>query len=146
MAALTDIKGVGPSRAERLSEAGYETPEKLAEASVDEVRAVMGVGIPAAEAIILAAREVAPDGTSSAADSDDTPPAGSCPAGDVIDDIAAQIVGDPKARKRMIRAVSEQIADRLAKSVRRQLGKGAPKVKHVKKALAHALARELRKA
>ncbi|MEO2002948.1 MAG: helix-hairpin-helix domain-containing protein [Candidatus Poribacteria bacterium] len=146
MAALTDIKGVGPSRAERLSGAGYGTPEDLAEASVDEVRAIMGVGTPAAEAILLAARDLAPDGTSVTPEA--TPEAvehvnGS---GDIIDDIAARIVGSSKERKRAIRAVSAQIASRLAKPVGKQLGKNAPKTKHLRKALAHAMAKELRNA
>jgi len=146
MAALTDIKGVGPSRAERLSGAGYGTPEELAEASVDEVRAIMGVGAPAAEAILLAARDLAPDGTVSTPEEVDVPDGDARPAGDIIDDIAARIVGSSKERKRAIRAVSEQIASRVAKPLGKQLGKNAPKTKHLRKALAHAVAKELRNA
>ncbi|MBT5713286.1 hypothetical protein HOI71_19730, partial [Candidatus Poribacteria bacterium] len=128
MAALTDINGVGPSRAERLAEAGYGTVGKVADASVDELRAIAGVSIAAAEAIILGARELAPDGATTDSDDDGSP------SGDIIDRIAAEIIGDAKARKRMIRAVSREIADRLAKPLRKELGGKGLKVKRIRKA------------
>jgi hypothetical protein len=139
MAALTDINGVGPSRAERLANAGYGTVGKVADASVDEVRAIAGISLAAAEAIVLGARELAPDGTASGVDDEAT-------TDDIIDRIAAEIVGDAKARKRIIRRVSREIADRLAKPLRKQLGGRALKVKRVRKALADVVAKELRKA
>lgn len=141
MATLTDINGIGPSRAERLAKAGYGTVGKVADASVDELRAIVGVSVAAAKAIVLGARELAADGGGH--DIDD---AAASPTGDIIDRIAAEIVGDAKARKRMIRAVSQELAARLAKPLRKELGGKALKVKRVRRALANAVARELRKA
>lgn len=40
MTELTDIKGIGPSRAETLAENGYETVEDLAEAEPDAIESV----------------------------------------------------------------------------------------------------------
>ncbi len=146
MAALTDINGVGPSRAMRLANAGYVSVEAVADASVDELRAVVGVSIAAAEAMILGARELAPDGASEdaeASDADDGSAADD--EGDIIDRIAAQIVGGRKQRKRVIRAVSREIAARLAKPLRKELDVKRLTTKQVRHALAAVVAKELRK-
>ena len=141
MAALTDINGVGPSRAMRLANAGYGSVEAVADASVDELRAIVGVSIAAAEAMILGARELAPDGASTDVVSDDAPE----PVGDVIDRIATRIVGGRKARKRIVREVSRDIAARLAKPLRKELGVKRLTTKQVRHALAAAVAKELGK-
>ncbi|QLD84713.1 50S ribosomal protein L32e [Natronomonas halophila] len=41
---LTDISGVGPSKAEALEEAGFETVDDVREASQDELAEVSGIG------------------------------------------------------------------------------------------------------
>lgn len=154
MAALTDINGVGPSRAMRLANAGYGNVEAVADASVDELRAVVGVSIAAAEAMILGARELAPDGASTdatpeaaddVADPVPEPDGDADDAGDIIDRIAAQIVGGRKQRKRIVREVSKEIAARLAKPLRKELGVKRLKTKQVRDALATVVAKELGK-
>jgi hypothetical protein len=144
MADLTDLKGVGPSRAKRLEDAGYGTVEKIAEASVDDVRALGRISVAGAETIIDGARELT--GVSAAIGSSDEASVGDCAVlpGDVIDRIAMEIVGDSKTRKRMIRAVSREIADRLAKPLRKRISYKGLKTKRVRKALLEVLDRELR--
>lgn len=55
---LTDIEGVGPSRAETLQDAGFDDPEGVASASVDELDGVLGAAANPEE-IIDNAAEVA---------------------------------------------------------------------------------------
>jgi len=54
---LTDLPGVGPATAEKLMEAGYRTFESIAVASPQELSAVTGLSLTAAQKIIAAARE-----------------------------------------------------------------------------------------
>lgn len=56
---LTTLHGVGPTIAEALHEAGYETPEEVLEASVDELTDVEYIGESSAEGIV----EQDPDAT-----------------------------------------------------------------------------------
>jgi|SaaInl4_135m_RNA_FD_contig_21_3324118_length_502_multi_10_in_0_out_0_1 hypothetical protein len=150
MAALTDINGVGPSRAMRLANAGYGSIEAVADASVDELRAIVGVSIAAAEAMILGARDLAPDGAQTNADApaDDAGDGSDSTGeddGDIIDRIAAQIVGGRKQRKRIVRDVSREIAARLAKPLRKELGVKRLTTTQVRHALAAVVAKELGK-
>lgn len=55
-AALTSIEGVGPKTAEMLREAGYDTVEKIASMSDEEILAVPGIGEKTAQKILLSAR------------------------------------------------------------------------------------------
>ena len=58
-AELTDIRGVGPSRAERLIAAGHRTPADVAEMSVEEIVRITGVTTEVARGIRESAIEVA---------------------------------------------------------------------------------------
>jgi transcription antitermination factor NusA-like protein len=53
---LTSIEGVGPKTAEQLMEAGYDTVEKIAAMSDEEILAVPGIGEKTAQKILLSAR------------------------------------------------------------------------------------------
>jgi N utilization substance protein A len=53
---LTNIEGVGPKTAEQLKEAGYDTIEKIAAMSDQEILAVPGIGEKTAAKIIFSAR------------------------------------------------------------------------------------------
>jgi N utilization substance protein A len=55
---LTQIEGVGPKMAEHLREAGYDTVEKVAAMSDQEILAVPGIGEKTAQKILIAAREL----------------------------------------------------------------------------------------
>jgi DNA repair protein RadA len=53
---LTSIEGVGPKTAEQLRQAGYDTVEKIAAMSDEEILAVPGIGEKTAQKILLSAR------------------------------------------------------------------------------------------
>ncbi len=53
---LTGIEGVGPRTAEQLRQAGYDTVEKIAAMSDEEILAVPGIGEKTAQKILLSAR------------------------------------------------------------------------------------------
>ncbi|HSA77255.1 MAG TPA: transcription termination factor NusA [Nitrospirota bacterium] len=53
---LTSIEGVGPKTAEDLIQAGYDTVEKIAAMSDEEILAVPGIGEKTAQKILLSAR------------------------------------------------------------------------------------------
>jgi N utilization substance protein A len=53
---LASIEGVGPKTAEHLREAGYDTVEKIAAMSDEEILAVPGIGEKTAQKILLSAR------------------------------------------------------------------------------------------
>jgi N utilization substance protein A len=53
---LTSIEGVGPKTAEQLVQAGYDTIEKVAAMSDEEILAVPGIGDRTAQKILLSAR------------------------------------------------------------------------------------------
>ena len=53
---LTSIEGVGPKTAEQLKQAGYDTIEKIAAMSDEEILAVPGIGEKTAQKILLSAR------------------------------------------------------------------------------------------
>jgi len=53
---LTSIEGVGPKTAEQLVQAGYDTVEKIAAMSDEEILAVPGIGEKTAQKILLSAR------------------------------------------------------------------------------------------
>jgi len=55
---VSAIKGVGKSVAKALTEAGWDSVEKIAGASVDELTKVQGVGKKGAESMILKAKEL----------------------------------------------------------------------------------------
>lgn len=52
MSELTDIPGIGPAIADNLRAAGFETPDDVLDASVDELAAVELIGESTAEAIL----------------------------------------------------------------------------------------------
>ena len=54
--ALTDIEGVGEKTAEGLREAGYDTVEKIAAMSDDEMMTIPGIGEVTAQKILQSAR------------------------------------------------------------------------------------------
>ncbi len=56
IASLTAIEGVGEKIAEQLKEAGYDTVEKIAAMSDEEILAVPGIGANSAQKILLSAR------------------------------------------------------------------------------------------
>ncbi len=56
IASLTVIEGVGEKTAEQLIEAGYDTVEKIAAMSDEEILAVPGIGAKSAQKILLSAR------------------------------------------------------------------------------------------
>jgi len=58
VAEVTDIKGIGPAKAETLAENGYENVEDLAEADPDELAEVDGVGGDRALEFIVGAEDV----------------------------------------------------------------------------------------
>ena len=53
---LTGIEGVGQKTAEQLRQAGYDTVEKIAALSDEEILAVPGIGEKTAQKILLSAR------------------------------------------------------------------------------------------
>ncbi len=53
---LTGIEGIGPRTAEQLRQAGYDTVEKIAAMSDEEILAVPGIGEKTAQKILLSAR------------------------------------------------------------------------------------------
>jgi N utilization substance protein A len=53
---LMSIEGVGPKTAEQLKQAGYDTIEKIAAMSDEEILAVPGIGEKTAQKILLSAR------------------------------------------------------------------------------------------
>jgi N utilization substance protein A len=55
---LTEIDGVGEKTAEQLRSAGYDTVEKIAAMSDEEILAVPGIGEKTAQKILLSAREL----------------------------------------------------------------------------------------
>lgn len=55
---LTDIEGIGPTRARRLEEAGIKTIEDLAAATSMEIAKIAGVSIPKASEWIKKAAEL----------------------------------------------------------------------------------------
>jgi predicted flap endonuclease-1-like 5' DNA nuclease len=55
---LTSIEGVGPKTAEQLIQAGYDTIEKIAAMSDEEILAVPGIGEKTAQKILLSARDL----------------------------------------------------------------------------------------
>jgi len=57
--ALNDIEGVGQKTAEALKEAGYDTVEKIAAMSDEDILAVPGIGAKNAQKILLSARALA---------------------------------------------------------------------------------------
>lgn len=58
MLEITDIKGVGPKAAKTLSDNGYNTVEKIAVATPQELAALPGIGVKMAEKFITNAREL----------------------------------------------------------------------------------------
>lgn len=54
---LEDLPGVGPTTAERLKAAGYDSFEKIATASPHELEEVAGIGVETAKKTIIAAKE-----------------------------------------------------------------------------------------
>ena len=56
IASLTAIEGIGEKIAEQLKEAGYDTVEKIAAMSDEEILAVPGIGANSAQKILLSAR------------------------------------------------------------------------------------------
>jgi N utilization substance protein A len=56
IANLTVIEGIGEKTAEQLIEAGYDTVEKIAAMSDEEILAVPGIGAKSAQKILLSAR------------------------------------------------------------------------------------------
>ena len=50
------IEGVGKKTAEQLAQAGYDTVEKIAAMSDEEILAVPGIGEKTAQKILLSAR------------------------------------------------------------------------------------------
>jgi len=50
---LTELSGIGPSKAKALKRAGYRDPENLLEASVDRLESVDGIGPTTARRIIM---------------------------------------------------------------------------------------------
>jgi N utilization substance protein A len=56
IASLTVIEGIGEKTAEQLIEAGYDTVEKIAAMSDEEILAVPGIGAKSAQKILLSAR------------------------------------------------------------------------------------------
>jgi len=53
---ISTIDGVGPKTAEQLRQAGYDTIEKIAAMSDEEILAVPGIGDKSAQKILLSAR------------------------------------------------------------------------------------------
>jgi predicted flap endonuclease-1-like 5' DNA nuclease len=53
---LTNIEGVGEKTAEQLRQSGYDTIEKIAAMSDEEILAVPGIGEKTAQKILLSAR------------------------------------------------------------------------------------------
>ncbi len=60
-AELTDVQGVGPSKAKTLEEAGLESVKDLVDAGQEELQEVPGVGPAMAEKILGSAHELVPD-------------------------------------------------------------------------------------
>jgi N utilization substance protein A len=56
---LTNVEGVGPKTAEMLRQAGYDTVEKIAAMSDEDILAVPGIGEKTAQKILLSARALA---------------------------------------------------------------------------------------
>ncbi len=55
---LTSIEGVGPKTAEQLREAGYDTVEKIAAMTDEEILAIPGIGEKTAKKILASARSL----------------------------------------------------------------------------------------
>ncbi|UJG41881.1 MAG: helix-hairpin-helix domain-containing protein [Candidatus Heimdallarchaeum aukensis] len=55
---LVDVPGIGESKAELLKEAGFETVDKLANASIDELVKIKGIGPATAEKYITNAKKL----------------------------------------------------------------------------------------
>ena len=55
---IENIKGIGPKAAKTLVDCGFNTTEKIAKASADELSQLPGIGKATAEKIILNAKEV----------------------------------------------------------------------------------------
>ena len=58
MAEITEIKGVGPKAAKTLIENGFDTVEKIANATPEELSALPGIGTKTAEKFITNAKEI----------------------------------------------------------------------------------------
>ncbi len=56
---LTSVEGVGPKTAQMLRQAGYDTVEKIAAMSDEDILAVPGIGEKTAQKILLSARALA---------------------------------------------------------------------------------------
>ena len=75
---VTDISGVGVATAQRLKTRGIDSVEAVAQASIEQLAAVPGIGEKRAAALRESARRLLPD-TAAGAESSEAAPA---PAGD----------------------------------------------------------------
>lgn len=75
---ITDISGIGDATAQRLKTHGIASVEDVAQASIEQLAAVPGIGDSRAGALRESARGLLPDASAS----DESPEASPAPAGD----------------------------------------------------------------
>ena len=94
---ITDISGIGDATAQRLKAHGINSVEAVAQASIEQLAAVPGIGASRAAALGESARGLLPDASADAEGPDAVPP----PAGNVEEgpETAAAAVDDDAEAK-----------------------------------------------
>ena len=95
---ITDISGIGDATAQRLKAHGIDSVEAVAQASIEQLAAVPGIGASRAAALGESARGLLPDASADAESAEAVP----APAGDAEEgsETAAAPAGDGSEAKR----------------------------------------------
>ena len=97
---IADLEGIGQKTRARLEEAGYETADQIAGASVEALTAISGIGAKMAAKILAAAKQVLPEeagGEAGAAEVEAEAEMPEAPEAEAMDEVVAADVEDSGA-------------------------------------------------